>query len=477
VNTESNFVNSLTKPTSFELLQNASYSKKFSQKHTSTLTANFNIFKSDNDIDWLFSEPIFSDIIPLEGDAPFNIAQQTETKNYNADVGLKHYWVLNNFNHIYPIVGTSFSKQYYRTKDFQPLGAFINGFTDSGFDNDVSFGLSDTYFGFQYKTKFKDFIIKPGFVYHYYNLNVEQFDEPQTRILKGQLLPELLIKWDISNNENFSVKYNLQSQFTDASFYANRLQMKGFNSLYRGAKDLENALKHQASIGYYKFNLQRGLFYNANINYSKSINLIRNTTQLEGINQINTSIYTDLPENNFSINGLFSKKIKHVKGTILGGVATSNYSRIINTETTNYTSNNYNYTIKFETTFKNFPNLEAGLRQSFSNFSSTTFNNNFRLTNPFVLIEYGFLKDFIFKADYNFSRYKNRAENDQNDFEVGNASLFYNKEDSSWGFEIDINNIFDIKFKNQNSLDQFIISDTKTFIQPRIILFKIHYKI
>ncbi|MCH7524571.1 MAG: hypothetical protein IIC74_06070, partial [Bacteroidetes bacterium] len=50
-------------------------------------------------------------------------------------------------------------------------------------------------------------------------------------------------------------------------------------------------------------------------------------------------------------------------------------------------------------------------------------------------------------------------------------------EDSAWGFEITATNIFNTTFKEQNSFNSFLISDTKTFILPRIIMFKIAYKL
>jgi len=64
-----------------------------------------------------------------------------------------------------------------------------------------------------------------------------------------------------------------------------------------------------------------------------------------------------------------------------------------------------------------------------------------------------------------------------NTFDTANASLFYQKEDSPWGFEINATNLFDIRFRQQNSFNAFVISDSRTFILPRIIMFKLSYKL
>jgi hypothetical protein len=45
------------------------------------------------------------------------------------------------------------------------------------------------------------------------------------------------------------------------------------------------------------------------------------------------------------------------------------------------------------------------------------------------------------------------------------------------GFEINASNLFDVGFKQQNSFNSFVISDSKTFILPRIIMFKLAYKL
>ena len=87
------------------------------------------------------------------------------------------------------------------------------------------------------------------------------------------------------------------------------------------------------------------------------------------------------------------------------------------------------------------------------------------------------MKDFIFKADYAFDAYQNKSNHTKNTFDTANASLFYQVEDSPWGFEINATNLFDTAFKQQNSFNSFLISDTKRYILPRIVMFKIAYKL
>ena len=466
-------------PKNVSVNQEIRYNKQFSYEHTSTLIANYKYSDQETDNDWLFNQPIFTNLIPFQQDGKFfNLLQQTATQKHQATLDLKHYWVLNNFNHIYPRVGFTFLDESFSTLDQQILAnGNFNSFQQNGFNNDLNFLLVDNYIGFQYKAKAGDVIFKPGVMYHSYFWKVNQFSEEIANQQKSVWLPELNIEYEISSAEKLELDYQLKTSFTNASQYANRLRLVSFNQLYRGNENLENQLFHSASLRYRQFNMFKGIFLNANLNYTKRERSIRNTTQIEGIDQVSTSIYTSLPENTYALTGSLTKKISKYSFTLRGNINLSDYSRIINNNVNDYQSKNYRYTLKAQTRFKEWPNLTLGWEQRFSNFESETFKNNFTQINPYAYLEWDFLNDFIFKADYTYNYYENKNTNQINRFEVGNVSLYYNKEDSPWGFEIDVDNVFDIQYKNENSFNQFIVTDRNIYLQPRTLLFKLSYKL
>jgi len=474
---DTNFVTTTTAPSTLEIIQNVDFSKQFSYKHTSTLQADLTVKKGDNNSNWLFSKAIFNETIPFQGSSPFQFNQAIQSQSHTGSLQLKHYWVLSNFHHIYPVIGHNFSNEKYTSTDSQSLNGEIVNFGADGFNNDTSFLLNDSFVGLQYKTQINNITVKPGIIYHYYTWSVDQFNEQQNSTQKGQLLPELLINWELRNTEKIKLKYLLRSGFNDASFYANRLRLLGFNRLYHGNDELENSLSHQGSLTYYKFNLQKGLFYTAALVYNQNVRSIRNSTVISGIDQINTSIYTNLPERTLSGTVSISKKFKRIKFTFDAVASNFSYSRNINEIISDFSSNNYSYNFKVETNFKNYPNLEIGISQRFNTFSSQTFQSNFTEIEPYAILQYNFLNDFSFKSDYSYTRYQNRDENILNTFQLSNASLYYNLEDSAWGFEFSAKNLFNVNLKNENSFNQFIVNDRQTFIQPRIFLFKLSYKL
>jgi hypothetical protein len=185
----------------------------------------------------------------------------------------------------------------------------------------------------------------------------------------------------------------------------------------------------------------------------------------------------DEPEHNWNVSGRISKKIRKIRYNLSTNFSYSDFYQILNSETNLNISKSISSTIGFETFFKNFPNIELNYTKDFSNYKTLSSISKFENDRFEAILEYDFLKDFIFKADYTFDNYNNKNQGITNTFDTANASLFYQKEDSPWGFEVSANNIFDVRFKQQNSFNAFVVSDNRTFIIPRIVMFKLSYKL
>jgi hypothetical protein len=211
--------------------------------------------------------------------------------------------------------------------------------------------------------------------------------------------------------------------------------------------------------------------------YNKKIKSFKNVVQLEGIEQFNTPLLFDRPEQSFSFSGMVSKKVNKIRYKLRSRFSTNDFYQIVNDVTAKNKSNSSSTTLSAESFFKNFPNLEIGYTKDFNKYKSSSITNKFENDAFFVFLEYDFLNDFIVKADYTLDNYKNKNADIKNTFDNANASLFYQKEDNPWGFELAVSNLFNTSFKQQNSFSSFLISDSKTFILPRIVMFKISYKL
>lgn len=474
---QNNSINTLTDVTSLNLKQNVNYSRKLSKAHTATLEATYN-FQNDKPItEWLTNQRILQGLIPLEDDTVFNILQTKRSNSHNFSAIIKDYWVLNNFNHIYTSVGINTSFNDFFNQDEQLLSdGTSNNFNSAGFGNDFGYGFLNTFLGLEYKFQIGKAIFKPGLFYNGYLWRTQQFDVAES-FNKSLLLPQMTTKVELSNSKKINFRYRLNARFPGINQLANNFVLSNFNSVFRGNNQLENQLYHTASLSYYRFGLFEDLNFNINTSFNKRITTIKNVTELNGIESFNTAIMFDQPEHNWSLGGSISKKIKKIKYKLSSRFSYNDFFQIINNDTNLNISKSVSNTVGIETSFKKYPNLEVNYTKDFSNYKANAIDNEFENDRLEVILEYDFLKDFIFKADYTFDNYNNKSQDIINTFNTANASLFYQKEDSPWGFEINATNIFDVRFRQNNSFNAFVISDNRTFILPRIVMFKLNYKL
>ena len=459
------------------LKQHIKYSRKLSKKHTATLEANYN-YQNDKPItEWLTNQQILQGLIPLENDEIYNILQTKTTKSHNINAAIKDYWVINNFNHLYTSFGVNSSFTNFKTEDLQQLSnGSTNNFNSAGFGNDFNYNFINTYLGFEYKFQIGITTFKPMVYAQFYNWSTAQQTEKNT-YNKTLILPKLTVDTEFSSSEKLSFNYDLEASFSGINRLANNFVLSGFNSVYKGNSELDNQLYHSARLSYYKFSIYRNLNLNFSTSYRRKIKSYKNTTVLQGIDQYSTATLFDLPENNWSINGRISKKIHKIKYNLSSRFSYNDFYQILNNETNLNISKNISSTFSMETSFKEHPNVEIGYTKSFNNYSATNGITKFENDRLFIDLEYDFLKHFIVKADYSFDTYTNKTTAVTNKFDTANASLFYQVEDSPWGFEVNATNLFNITFKQQNSFSSFLISDNKTYILPRIIMFKVTYKL
>lgn len=472
----SNIINTNVSANNVSMKQDLQWHKQFSKEHTTSAVFNYHYQKATPNTNWLTDEVILQGLIPVINEETYNIFKAKEIKSHNVNFVFKHYWVLNRFNHIYFTLGSQLAFDDYQTNEFQRLeDGSINDFTMSSFGNDTGFNFNDSFIGIHYKSQKGKVTFKPGLFYHYYNWNITQFNERTTNG-KPIILPELTTDVEFSSTKKLTLKYNLKARFPSISQLANRFTLLSFNSIYQGNESLENELYHHTQLRLYRFSLFKDIFYNLTASYRVKEDNFKNTTTIQGIDFVSSPLLSDFEDKVWSFSGSLKKGFGKYKFSVKGSMTLADYEKPINTVIVANTSNNYSFGGGMETRFKNFPNVELGYTKSISEYRANT-SSEFQTDVFSVYVEYDFLKDFIFKADYRYENYANKTFDATSTFDVANTSLFYQKENSPWGFEISANNIFDIGFKQRNSFSSIIVSDERTFILPRIIMFKLSYKL
>ena len=470
--------------TSTYINQNIEWHKRQNDKHTFSSVFNYVFDKSNTTNFWDTQNDAFNGLIPVTQQNTYLINQLKNTQEQNIDAVFKHFWELNNNNHIYTTVGNKFLNEDFISDDSQTLDdGTINNFSSSNFGNSLNFKLNDLFLGVHYKFRTGIFTFKQGIYSHNYNWKIQQQNQ-RTRN-KWVLLPDFLAKIEFNKSKKININYSLKTSFSDANRFANRFVLQSYNSVFRGNENLENNLFHSARIFYSRFSLYRGLMLFASINYNKQIKGVRNSVVFDTnnpnpalrLNQFLTSKFFNNPSEDWRGNIHIEKTIKKIKYKFDVGFNNSKYLQEIDTNLQTNTNNSYNYEIGFETLYDKFPTLEVGFKSDIGKFISSNSTSKFITTEPFITIDYDFLKGFVFNLDYTKSIYQNKSLGQKNTYEVANATLSYQKENSAWSYKIKAQNLFDAQFKQNNSFSDYLISDTKTFILPRIVMFSIGYNL
>jgi hypothetical protein len=460
-----------------DLKQNLEYSRKFSRAQVLSAEATLAYQKNRPNFNWVTSQRFLGNLIPMQDDSVFNVFQQKESENISFDLVIKDYWVLNNFNHIYTTIGTNLVYENYYTEEYQRLtNGSINNFSANGFGNDIAYRFNDTFIGLEYKFLTGAFTIKPALFYHEFFLKNEQLNTSLANNT-SLVLPELKIEVKLKSSEELNFQYGAKVRFPTAPKLISNFLLTDFNQVFRGNVNLTNERYHSISLNYTKYSIFSGLNINAGIYYNRKTQSTKFTTELQGIDQFRTLTMFYMPENSLSGRFIFNKKIKNIKFGIESNVSYNEFFQIVNSNTSKNISKSFSNTGKIETFFKKIPNLEIGYTYSPSKFLTTFGTSNFSNNKFFTNLEYNFLSDFQLKVDYSKSTFENSNRNVQNNFDMANTSLFYQKEDSEWGFEVEVSNIFDTKFKQQSSFSDFLITDQRTFILPRMVMLKVSYKL
>lgn len=474
---EDNSINSSLISDNLEFKQNFEWYKSISKKHTLTAIGNISIARNSSLINWLTSTNVFQNSVPIVDDSVFDISKDKQTSSQNLSILLKDYWVLSNSIHIYTTGGVEFYNDNFESKEFQALSNDnVNDFGSNGFGNDIESDFSNSYFGTQLKFQKGKFTLRSGLFYHYYYRKLNQLSE-NLFLNKNYFLPELLLKVDLKRSEKINIRYNLKTRFPSISRLIANQTIIDFNSTYKGDSKLENELYHQASIRYFRFSILRKLDYNLSVNYRKTEKGIRNTAILDDINFVNQPILVENADELISFSGSLRKGIGDFSIQLGSSASFSNYVQILNEDVLKNISRIYNFNTGLKTSFDDFPNIDLTYKKSFNNYKTPLNSSKFENDIFNLILEYDFLKNFIFNLDYSYQKFNNKTINNKNENDILNASLFFQKESSPWSFEITINNLFDNKSLRASSFSNFLISDQRTFILPRIIMFKIGFKL
>jgi len=456
--------------------QTVEWHRKLSREHSFSGVVDYTYDKLTPRTFWQTNDDILAGLIPIINEPSIRINQFKQTEKNQIKSIFKHYWVLNRNNHIYSTIGNVNLKQTFFTDDAQELDdGTQNNFGEAGFNTNFHFRLNDAFAGVFYKFRTGIFTFDQGVFIHYYRWNPNQENTSvKDRVV---VLPNINAKAEMTMSKSLQFNYELKSSFSDASQFASRFYLQSYNSVFSGNTTIENTLSHDLNLRFTKSRGYRGFGIYASANYSKQIEGIVNNVNYEGINQVVTPFFVDNSSETWGLSGSMSKKISQINFRTGLRYTNTMFLQFVNDIPFENRNQNTSYTLSAKTLYDDFPIIEIGWRQSFGNFTLSDNTTNFVTAEPFINFDYDFLSGFIVSADFTSYTYQNQTLDQRNSYEIANASLLYQKESSAWSFKVEAQNVFDVQFKNQNTFTSYIISDSRTFILPRILLFSIGYNL
>jgi hypothetical protein len=416
---------------------------------------------------------------PLQEANRYNINQEKNVETNKVDAKIDYYYVLNNTSNLNVTLGTTYSNQKFNSGIFQILdNGDTNTFGSSDFNNDVTYSFTDAFLGLHYKVKTGKFIFTPGISLHNYNLKNQQLGESVTQN-DWIALPDVNISFDIKKSETLNFNYAISSEYTDINNYAQAYVFSSYNKLFRGNRNLENAMSHSYNLSYFSFNMFNYTNVSASLNYSKTIAGFKSVIDPLGFGQVSSPINIDsnFPDETFTAFTRFSKRVKKLQFTANANVSISNSFNQFRNDSRESKSLTQSYRGGVRTNFRDWPNFEVGYRISINDFDNGGIEQVSYTHQPSISFDARFWKYFTFNAAWDFFDYSNKARTIENNYSFLNANLYYQKGDSPWEFQLQANNILDNRSTNSDSFDQQtnITSTSQYFVLPRIMMFVVTY--
>ncbi|WP_242202784.1 carboxypeptidase-like regulatory domain-containing protein [Aestuariivivens insulae] len=413
----------------------------------------------------------------------YDVAQQKRVKSNQMDAKLDYWNILNTKSDINFTLGTIFSKQDYNSDIFQDLddgSKYDNTPTiNDGLDtNDIAYQFSDVYLGLHYRLKSGIFTFTPGFSAHAYSAKNSQFNKNYTDNF-FRLLPDFNTRIQLKKSEQIIFNYSMRTQFTDVNQFAKGLVLNSYRSIFSGNPELESALSHNVRLSYFSFNMFNYTNVNAGLNYSKTVDRIRTTSNFQpgSVVRVSTPFNSGLADESASANARLQKTWGKFRGTVSGNFNYSKFNQIINGKPSVNENYSHSYRGQIRTNFREAPNFELGYRYSIQDNDQGDRRTKFFTKAPSIEFDALIFKSFTFKTDYSYNSFSDEDKK-INSFEFWDASLSYRKNaDSKWEYEIKATNLLDTKSQNTSRSSNISVSATEYFIQPRFITFRLRYEL
>lgn len=417
----------------------------------------------------------------------YDISQERFVTTNKLDVKADYYYMVTPRSNINLTLGDTYSYQSFNSDIFQILDDGSQDNLDDNSKNDVNYSFNDVFLGLHYKFITGKFTFNPGVSLHSYNVYNEQKDVKVNNDFY-RVLPDVYALYQIKKSESLTYTYNMTTQFTDVTNFAQGLIFTNYNSLFRGNPYLENALYQSHNLRYFKFDMFNFTQVFGSVTYNHRMDAIKSLAGYNGANSISTMENSNFADESISgVIGYNRSFWRYYKASVGANLNWNKYNNfrfdpqsgvqgVPSLENSIRQTNEQftqSYSVSFSTNYKTMPNLELGYSISINDYANNKFYNH----RPFAKLDYYFWDSFTVTADYQFNHYYNDARTSDNKYDFLDAYVMYRKPGSKWEFKVGGTNLLNTTSLNDDSFNQFRTSVSRYRVQPRYLMLTIKYGI
>ena len=420
----------------------------------------------------------FSGVLPFDdSQSNYNINQERFVNTNKIESKLDYYWVTGDKSNINFTLGTIQSNQNFNSSIYQILDDESTlALEEDQYNNDVSFHFSDIYLSWHYKVILGKLTLNPGITAHTYKAKNEQLGTLVTDDMVN-LVPDVFIMYQFKKSESLRLNYTITREFTDVNKLAEGFIFSNYNSLYQGNRALESALYHSASLNFFSFNMFNFQNIFGNLSYNRRIDAFKNGSSITGINQVNSTINSNLIDESLSGSANWQRTFGKIKTGLRSSLNYSKSNNLVNEQQRVSESFTQSYNASLGTRFTNAPNVELGYSYAVNDYDNGGLHTTYYTDSPSAKVDATFLKGFIFTADYSYNNYRDKAGTVKNQYDFMDTSLSYQKPDTKWEYSIQVTNLFNNQELNRDSFNDLFSSTSSYYIQPRYVMLKVKYEL
>lgn len=416
----------------------------------------------------------------------YDISQERFVKTNKLDAKFDYYYMLTPKSNINLTLGSTYSYQSFNSDIFQVLDNGSVDDLDANSQNDVDFVFSDVFLGLHYKFITGKFTFNPGVSLHKYTSFNEQLGNKVHHNFY-RLLPDVYALYQIKKTETLRYTYAMNTEFTDVANFAQNLIFTSYRSLFRGNRNLENAMYQNHTLAYSKYNMFNFTQIYGALSYNRRMDAIKSIAGFNGINQVSTVDNSNFADEALSGSAGYTRSFeKYYKASASATLAWNKYNNFrvdpaavaagapldidssIRQENEQLTQM---YTASFATNYKTLPNIEVGYTLTINDYQDNSFYNH----RPYARMDYLFMEAFTLTAEYEYNHYYSDSKTVDNEYDFLSANLMYRKPGSKWEFRVTGTNLLNTTSLNDDSFNQFSTRTSRYRVQPRYLLFSIKY--